>query len=134
MGHSSTVRNVAAIPWSALALHEGSAGMQPLFAGATHAHMALKWVFRHHVRWQICRHGEAKGKWSRDTTHGGTGCPPLSEPMSPVPDANSVGSLSLLNLCGDSSWRPVMNFTLPCCRAKFGHVGMVQVVARNKEC
>ena len=59
-------------PWSAQVLQEGCAGDQPLFAGGMHAHMTLEWVFRRLVRCHICRHGEGKGTWCRDTERGGT--------------------------------------------------------------
>ena len=60
-------------------------------------------VFRRLVRYQIRRHGKGKGTWRWDFKCGGTWTwPPLpAEPMSPVREAISVGSLSSLNLCCD---------------------------------
>ena len=69
---SAAARKAEVIPWSAQAPQEGCALDQPLFAGSTHAHMTLEWVLRRLVRCQICRHGERKGTWRRDTERGGT--------------------------------------------------------------
>ena len=60
------------IPWSAQALQGGCFVYQPLFAGATHAHMTVECVFGPVVRCQVPRHGEGKGTWRRDTKRGGT--------------------------------------------------------------
>ena len=100
---SAAARKAAMVTWSAHSLQEGCARDQPLFSGASHAHMTLEWVFRRLVWCQICRHGENKGTWRRDSEQGGacTWRPLPGEPLSPVPEGINVGSLSSLNLCGD---------------------------------
>ena len=62
----SATRKATAIPWSAQALQEGFAGDQKLFAGASHSHMLMQWVFQRLIRWLICQKGEFKGAWRRD--------------------------------------------------------------------
>ena len=100
---SAATCKVAVIPWCVQVLQEGRAGDQPVFAGATHTHMTLEWVFRRRVRCQIRRQGETKGTWREDAERGGTWTwrPLPGEPMNPVPEAISVGSLSSQNVCGD---------------------------------
>ena len=52
---SAAARKAALVPWSAQALQEGCGRYQPLFAGVSHAHMTLEWVFRRLVCCQIRR-------------------------------------------------------------------------------
>ena len=57
-------------------------------------------MFHRLVRCQMRRHGEAKGTQRRHNERGGicTWCPLLAEPMSLVPPAINVGTLSGLKL------------------------------------
>ena len=70
---TSTARKAVGVPWSALALQQGCAGDQPLFVGASHAHMTPQWVFWRLVRCLIRRLGDGKGAWKKDTDRGGPG-------------------------------------------------------------
>ena len=46
---SAAAHKAALVPWLAEAPQEGCAKDQPLFTGASHAHMTVKWVFRRRV-------------------------------------------------------------------------------------
>ena len=100
---SAAARKATLVPWPEQALQEGCARDRPLFAGGSHAHMTLDWVFRRLVRCQSRRHGKNKGTWRRDGERGGawTWHPLPGEPLIPVPEGISVGSLNSLNLCSD---------------------------------
>ena len=83
-------------------LHKGSI----LFAGASHAHMTLEWVFCHLVRCQIHRQGENKATLRGDSetaSEGGAWTWRLlpGELLSPIPEGIGIRSLISLNLCGD---------------------------------
>ena len=80
------------VPWSAQALQEGCAKDQPLFAGASHVHMTLEWVFGRSVRCPIRRHSENKGSWRRSNELGSawTWHPLPGEPLNPVPEGISI--------------------------------------------
>ena len=99
----AATRKAAVAPRLAQALQKGCARAQPLFAGASYAHMTVERVFCRLARSQIRRHSKSKGTWWTDSKRGGacTWCPLPGETLSPVPEGINVRSPSLLYLCGD---------------------------------
>ena len=100
---SAAARKAALVPWSAKALQEGCAKDQTLVAGASHAQITLEWVFEPLARCRIREHSENKGTWRWDSKQRGAWArhPLPGMPLRPVPEGINVGSLSLLNFCGD---------------------------------
>ena len=95
---SAAAHKAAMVPWSAHALQEAWARDQPLFSGASDAHMTLEWVYCRLVLCTIRRGGKNKGTWRRDSEGRGAStwrhlpC----EPLSRVPEGISVEVLTRL--------------------------------------
>ena len=73
------------------------------FSDSSKGQYTLHWVMRRLFRCLIRKHSEGKGERQRDAAKGGAGRwqPVPGDPMSPLPERISSGSLSALNLPSD---------------------------------